>query len=212
MPATNILTKFHEDWTLNVTFRGLKSYYHSHIRKNAPSPGSHVFEQTGSMFKHVKDFIGINLLTKLLTRKTAPPPTVTIFESFHDDQTVNVANNVKNAPPPGDNINLLTMFHEYPTINVTTRKKALPPVFQATITIFKFLDDRTINVASRLYEENNATPPGGHVLQPTGANFELVQDLIGTNIGQCMLPRVLTSLMLTTHDERRTKGDHKSSS
>ncbi|KAH3752156.1 hypothetical protein DPMN_186768 [Dreissena polymorpha] len=42
----------------------------------------------------------------------------------------------------------------------------------------KFHEDRKINVASR----KNAPPPGGHVFQPTGIIFELVQDIIGMNL------------------------------
>ncbi|KAH3751442.1 hypothetical protein DPMN_186000 [Dreissena polymorpha] len=41
--GTNILTKFHEDWTMNVTSRVL-------TRKNAPPPSGHVFQQTGTIF------------------------------------------------------------------------------------------------------------------------------------------------------------------
>ncbi|KAH3877219.1 hypothetical protein DPMN_001081 [Dreissena polymorpha] len=39
----NLLTKFHEDQTINVTSRVLTRFYYSHIRKNAPPLGSHVF-------------------------------------------------------------------------------------------------------------------------------------------------------------------------
>ncbi|KAH3840849.1 hypothetical protein DPMN_114306, partial [Dreissena polymorpha] len=52
----NLLTKFHEDWTINVAFRVLTRFYYSHIRKNAPPLGSHVFSS--------KDIIETNLLTK----------------------------------------------------------------------------------------------------------------------------------------------------
>ncbi|KAH3887294.1 hypothetical protein DPMN_011310 [Dreissena polymorpha] len=96
---TNLLTKFHED------------------QKNAPPPGSHVFQPTGI----IQDIIGMNLLTK-----------------FHEDQTINVASRVKNAPPLGSHVfqakvtifvliqdiietNLLTKFHEDWTINVASR-------------------------------------------------------------------------------------------
>ncbi|KAH3880403.1 hypothetical protein DPMN_004317 [Dreissena polymorpha] len=39
----NLLTKFHEDRTVNVTSRVLTRFDHSHIRKNVPPLGSHVF-------------------------------------------------------------------------------------------------------------------------------------------------------------------------
>ncbi|KAH3705512.1 hypothetical protein DPMN_080588 [Dreissena polymorpha] len=80
---TNILTKFHEDWIINVASRVIIRFYYSHIIKNAPLPGGHAFQPTGIIFELVQHIIGINLLTK-----------------FHEDRTINVALE-KNAPPPG---------------------------------------------------------------------------------------------------------------
>ncbi|KAH3865603.1 hypothetical protein DPMN_028644 [Dreissena polymorpha] len=100
--GTNLLSKFHEDRKIDVASRVLP-------RKNAPSPGSHVFQQTGIIFVLIQDIIGMNLLTK-----------------FHKDQTINVASRVKKAPPLGSHVfsskhiidtNLLTKFHEDWTIN-----------------------------------------------------------------------------------------------
>ncbi|KAH3857285.1 hypothetical protein DPMN_099891 [Dreissena polymorpha] len=65
--GTNLLTKFHEDRKINVASRVL-------TRKNAPPPGSHVFQPTGIIFELIQDIIGMNVLTK-----------------FHEDRTVNVA-------------------------------------------------------------------------------------------------------------------------
>ncbi|KAH3846861.1 hypothetical protein DPMN_089167 [Dreissena polymorpha] len=45
-----------------------------------------------------------------------------------------------------------------------------------------FHEDRKINVASRVLTRKNAPHPGGHVFQPTGIIFELVQDIIGINL------------------------------
>ncbi|KAH3846487.1 hypothetical protein DPMN_088788 [Dreissena polymorpha] len=80
----NLLTKFHEDRTINVAFRVL-------TRKNAPPPGGYVFQATGTIFKHDQDIIGTNLLTKVLTRKNASSlgshvfqANVTIFELIQD--------------------------------------------------------------------------------------------------------------------------------
>ncbi|KAH3871495.1 hypothetical protein DPMN_034698 [Dreissena polymorpha] len=182
--GTNLLTKYHEDRKINVASRV----------KNAPPPGSHVFQPTGIIFELVQDIIGMNLLTKC-----------------HEDRTVNVLSRVltgfyyshirKNAPPLGSHVfraniiifkfiqdiietNLLTKFHEDWTINgasreltrqileinvasrVLTRKNA-PPLFH---------DDRKIYVTSRVLTS------GGHVFQPTGIIFELVQDIIGMNL------------------------------
>ncbi|KAH3800066.1 hypothetical protein DPMN_153691 [Dreissena polymorpha] len=119
---TNLLTKFHEDRKINVASRVL-------TRKNAPPPGSHVFQPIGIVFELVQYLIGMNLLTK-----------------FHEDRTVNVASRVKCPAPWRPCIiktNLLTIFHQ----------------------------DWTINAASRVLTRKNAPPPGGHVFKPTGINF-----------------------------------------
>ncbi|KAH3700015.1 hypothetical protein DPMN_074978 [Dreissena polymorpha] len=129
-----------------------------------------------------------------------------LLTKFHDYRIINVTSRVltrKNAPPPWwpsfIGMNLLTEFHEDPTINVASRVKNAPPlgshVFQAEVTIFKliqdiigtnlltkFHEDRKINVASRVLTRKNAPPLGGHVFQPTGIIFKLVQDIIGMNI------------------------------
>ncbi|KAH3826856.1 hypothetical protein DPMN_128769 [Dreissena polymorpha] len=67
---TNLLTKFHEDWTIN---------------EKCPTAGGHVFQATKTIFKLIQDIIGKNLLTKfhddrkinvtsrVLTRKIALP-------------------------------------------------------------------------------------------------------------------------------------------
>ncbi|KAH3869871.1 hypothetical protein DPMN_033044 [Dreissena polymorpha] len=85
--GTYLLTKFHEDRKINVASRGL-------TRKNAPPPGSHVFQPTGIILKLVQYIIRMNLLTK-----------------FHEDRAINVASRVltryyyshirKIAPPLG---------------------------------------------------------------------------------------------------------------
>ncbi|KAH3835341.1 hypothetical protein DPMN_108692 [Dreissena polymorpha] len=91
---TNLLPKFHEDWTIHVISRVL-------TKKNAPHPGchtnlltkihedwtinvasrpwyihpgGHIFQPTGTIFELIQDIIGTNLLTK-----------------FHDDRTIHVA-------------------------------------------------------------------------------------------------------------------------
>ncbi|KAH3844351.1 hypothetical protein DPMN_086609 [Dreissena polymorpha] len=62
----NLLTKVHEDWTINVASRMLTRFYYM---KNAPPLGSHVFQ--------TKISFGTNLLTK-----------------FHEDRKINVASRV----------------------------------------------------------------------------------------------------------------------
>ncbi|KAH3888881.1 hypothetical protein DPMN_012924 [Dreissena polymorpha] len=130
------------------------------------------------------NIIGTNLLTK-----------------FHEDRKINVASRVltrKNAPPPRSHVfqptgiifelfqdiigmNLLTKFNEDWTVNVASRvftrfyyshtRKIAPP-----------LGSHTINVASRVLTRKNAPPPGGHVFKAIKTIFELIQDIIGTNL------------------------------
>ncbi|KAH3890565.1 hypothetical protein DPMN_014650 [Dreissena polymorpha] len=64
---TNLLTKFHEDWTINRVL----------TRTNAPPPGGHVFKAIKTIFELIQDIIGMNLLTE-----------------FHEDWTINVASRV----------------------------------------------------------------------------------------------------------------------
>ncbi|KAH3704925.1 hypothetical protein DPMN_079986, partial [Dreissena polymorpha] len=172
--GTHLLTKFHEDWKINVASRVLTS-------KNAPPPGSHVFQPTGIIFNLFQDSISMNLLTK-----------------FHEDRTVNVASRGKNALPLESHVfqaniilniietNLLTKFNEDWTINVASREKCPAPgghVFKATTTIFeliqdiigtnvltKFQDDWKINVTSRVFTRKMPRSDGGHVFQRTDIN------------------------------------------
>ncbi|KAH3728051.1 hypothetical protein DPMN_053997 [Dreissena polymorpha] len=125
-------------------------------------------------------------ITRVLTRKNAPPPCGHVFQPtgiiFTLVQDIN-------------GMNLLTKFHKDRTINVASRVKNAPPlgshVFQAKVTIFeliqdiigtnllcKFHDDRKINVTSRVltrfyysHIRKYAPPPGGHVFQPTSIIF-----------------------------------------
>ncbi|KAH3831818.1 hypothetical protein DPMN_105089 [Dreissena polymorpha] len=156
-----------------------------------PRPlGGHVFPPTVTIFELIQDIIGTNHLTKfhddrtinvasrVLTRKNAPPP----------DRKINVASRVltrKNAPPPGSHVfqptgiifelvqdiigmNLLTKFHEDQTINMASRvftRKNAPPLGSFTIDIRK-----------------TATPPGGNVFSPIWTIFELVRDINETNV------------------------------
>ncbi|KAH3752619.1 hypothetical protein DPMN_187240 [Dreissena polymorpha] len=149
--GTNRLTKFHDDRTIHVTSIVLIS----HIKKIAPPPGGHVFKATETVFELIQDIIRTNLPTK-----------------FHKDRKINVAYRVftsfhyshirKNAPPPGGHV-----FQ--PTVIIIIRMNLLT----------KFNEDLTINVASRV---KNAQPTGGHVFQANVTIFELMQDIIKTNL------------------------------
>ncbi|KAH3812340.1 hypothetical protein DPMN_140770 [Dreissena polymorpha] len=193
----NPLTKFHEDWTTNVASRVLTRFYYSHIRKNAPPLGSHVFQAKVTIFKLIQDIIGTNLLSK-----------------FHEYQKINVASRVINAPPPGGHV-----FQQTGIIF-----KVVQDIIGMNL-LTKFHEDQTINVASRVltrfyysHIRKNATPHGSHVFQANITIFELIQDIIETNLltkfyedWTKMWPlRELTRQMLMPHNARRTKGDHKS--
>ncbi|KAH3843181.1 hypothetical protein DPMN_116691 [Dreissena polymorpha] len=230
--GTSLLTKFHDDLTINVASRVLTrpcflatetifELIQDIIRTNlltnvnkekCPAPGGHVFQPTSTIFELVHDIIGMNLLTK-----------------FHEDRTINVASRLKNAPP-------LAAI-------VLTRKTALPPgghVFSPIWTILelvrdindtnvltKFHDDWAKIVTSRVFTRNTAPPPGGHLHEDWTSNvsstvftsFELSRGINGTNVLTKfhedrtinVTSRVFTRQMLTAHDARRTKDDHKSS-
>ncbi|KAH3707730.1 hypothetical protein DPMN_067141 [Dreissena polymorpha] len=199
----NLLTKFHEDQTINVASRV----------KNAPPLGSHVFQANVTIFKLIQDIIESNLLTKfhedwpinvasrVLTRKNAPP-LVAIYMMIGK----NVTSRVLTKPPRWScfstnrhiiAMNLLTEFHEDPTINVASRvhiRKNAPPlgshVFQANVTIFELIHDiNKTNLLTIFHEDWTINPymqkcptPGGHVFQPKGIISELVQDIIAMNL------------------------------
>ncbi|KAH3844294.1 hypothetical protein DPMN_086551 [Dreissena polymorpha] len=154
---------------------------------------------------------------------TFPPPGC----HFHEDRKINAAFRVKHAPPPGGH-----------------GKRSRPlggHVFQATGTILELIHDiigenlltklrdyRAINVVSRVLIRfylshiiKMPPPPSGvHVFQPTVTIFELVQEIIGTNLLNefhedriiNVTFRVLTRQMLTPHDAQRTTDKKRSQS
>ncbi|KAH3818035.1 hypothetical protein DPMN_119622 [Dreissena polymorpha] len=93
--GTNLLTKFHEYPKIYMASRVL-------TRKNAPPPGSHVFQPTGIIFELFQDIIEMNLLTK-----------------FHEDRTVNVVSREQEYIYI-NKTNVLTKFHDDWAKNVTS--------------------------------------------------------------------------------------------
>ncbi|KAH3880126.1 hypothetical protein DPMN_004039 [Dreissena polymorpha] len=148
------------------------------LHQNCCYPGSHVFQQTVTIFELSQAINTANLRTN----KAAPPPgghifqqTETIFKlsltiiktnvqtKFHEDWTINVTPRVlisKTALPPGET-NVLTKFHEDWTKNVTS----------LAFTCFHYI-----------HIEKTALPPGGHVFSPIWTFFELLRDINKTNI------------------------------
>ncbi|KAH3769996.1 hypothetical protein DPMN_171275 [Dreissena polymorpha] len=189
---TNVLTKLHEDWTINVTSRVL-------TRKFAPPTGGHVFQRTGTIFKLSITIIETNVLPK-----------------FHEDCTINMTSRVKIASSPGGHIfqqtgtifklvpiirtNVLTKFHEDWNIN----KTCMPPIWALSSgnhsvngptdgrtdrrtdgptdmckTIYPLFFEGGHNKTSRV---KTAPPPGGHVFQRIGIILELIRNIIRTNV------------------------------
>ncbi|KAH3782917.1 hypothetical protein DPMN_160841 [Dreissena polymorpha] len=113
---TNVLTKFHEDWTKNVT-----------SNKTAPPPGGHVFSLIWTVFKHIRGINKTNVLTKfhddwaktvtsrVFTRNTAPPPGGHVFQrTIIGHQIFELSRGIIGT-------NVLTMFHEDRIGNVASR-------------------------------------------------------------------------------------------
>ncbi|KAH3856753.1 hypothetical protein DPMN_099347 [Dreissena polymorpha] len=155
----NLLTKFHEDWTINVASRV----------KNAPPLGSHVFQAKVTIFKLIQDIIGTNLLSN----------------KFYEDRKINVASRVltRKCPAPWRpffqpsgivfeliqdiiGMNLLTKFHEDQTINVVSR------------VLTRFYNIHMIYSHIR----KNAPPLGSHVFQANVTIFEVIENIIETNL------------------------------
>ncbi|KAH3882371.1 hypothetical protein DPMN_006307 [Dreissena polymorpha] len=196
--GTNLLTKFHDDRTINTASRVL-------TRKNATPPWRPYIIVTNHHTKFHNDRT-INVASRVLTRKNAPPLT-NLLTKFHEDWTISVVFRVftsKNAPPLCSPVfqanvtifeliqdiiqnNLLTKVHEDWAINVaaSVNKENAPPLRNHTNLLTKFHEDWTINVACRVLKsqkKKNAPPPGGRVFTATETIFELIKNIIGTNL------------------------------
>ncbi|KAH3843224.1 hypothetical protein DPMN_116735 [Dreissena polymorpha] len=106
------------DWTSNVTSRVLTRFNHSHLWENAPPPGGHFFYNNGTIFELIQDIIGAH---PCFSTDQA------IFELIQDITRTYV----------------LINFHEDRTIHVTSR------VLTLKTDTHRIYDDWTINVASR---------------------------------------------------------------
>ncbi|KAH3827288.1 hypothetical protein DPMN_129219 [Dreissena polymorpha] len=103
---TNVLTKLHEDWTINVTL------------KNCLAPGGHIFQWTRPFSNSTELLLRQIVLTsqtaphtgwpywtknktsRVLTRKTAPPPDIigkNVLTKFHKDWIINVLRTINVA-------------------------------------------------------------------------------------------------------------------
>ncbi|KAH3845752.1 hypothetical protein DPMN_088040 [Dreissena polymorpha] len=204
--GTKLLTKFHEDWTINVVSRvftnkcgrttdgqltktGHKSSPEQSGKLPHP-PGSHVFLLIRTICKLICDIYKTNLFTKKL------PPCSHIIQLTG---TIFELNSCINET------NVLTKFHENWAKNVTSRKTAPPPsshVIQLTGTIFelnshiketnalsKFHENWAKNVTSTVFTcfhyihiQNNDPPTGSLVFSPIPTIFKDVRDINKTNV------------------------------
>ncbi|KAH3790108.1 hypothetical protein DPMN_168303 [Dreissena polymorpha] len=119
---TNLLTKFHENWTMRPLEKNARPLLHENLTINVASRENAPPQPTGVILKLVKDIIGLNLLTK-----------------FHEDRTMKVTSR------------LLTRFY-YSNIRINAPKRihVLIQEIIATDLPTKFHGDWTINAASRV--------------------------------------------------------------
>ncbi|KAH3821833.1 hypothetical protein DPMN_123601 [Dreissena polymorpha] len=183
---TNVLTKFHDDWTKNVT----------NTVKKTPRPGGHVFFTDPNHCLNQPSYQRNKYWTKNVSyrlfscfhyihiEKTAPPPGGHVFQMFTTIfKLVRYPHKQLTPTPRGGHVclpiqtifelnlriqetNPLTKVHEDWTKNVTSR----------------FHNDWAKIVTSRVFTRNTAPPPGGHVFQRTLTIFELNQHIIKSNI------------------------------
>ncbi|KAH3865782.1 hypothetical protein DPMN_028825 [Dreissena polymorpha] len=172
----NHLTKFHDNWTINVASR----------EKNAPPPDT---IRTNLLTKFHEDR-KINVASRVLTRKNAPP----LAAIYYWDRTKNVASRVKNTPPLGShvfqaNLTIFELIQDIIETNFLT----------------KFHEDWTINVASRVFTRKNAPPFGSHVFLANVTIFELIQDIIETNFPTKFHKDLTINVASTDLDHFRTR-------
>ncbi|KAH3881235.1 hypothetical protein DPMN_005158 [Dreissena polymorpha] len=167
--GTNLLTKFHEDWKINVA-----------SREKCPALGQPFFQPTGIIFELVQDIIRMNLLTKFDEDLTANVASRTNpLTKFHEDWTINVASRVltrKTAPPTGGHVfsPIWTIFELVRDINETN-------------VLNKFHDNWAKIVTSRVFTRNTAPPPwlpywASNLTSTVFTSFELSRGINGANL------------------------------
>ncbi|KAH3894568.1 hypothetical protein DPMN_018726 [Dreissena polymorpha] len=153
------LTKFHEDWTINVTFR----------KKCAAHWQPYIIAKNFLTKFHEDQTI--NVAFTVLTSQPKPSflliQDIKYSDKFHEDWTINVTFGpymyYEKCPNPGGHV-----FQPTRTIFELVQD------ITGTILLTKVHEDRTINVASR--------PNGCHVFQPTRHIIEFAQVIIRTNL------------------------------
>ncbi|KAH3849511.1 hypothetical protein DPMN_091914 [Dreissena polymorpha] len=122
--GTNLLNKFHDDRTINVSSRVLTTFYDSLWGKNALSPGSHFHENEtiNAVSRELTRITDTATRRPLLTKKNHRPLAAIFFQATgttcklvqYIKGTLNVDSRVlrsvyyshtwKNAPPPGGHV------------------------------------------------------------------------------------------------------------
>ncbi|KAH3887326.1 hypothetical protein DPMN_011342 [Dreissena polymorpha] len=203
---TNLLTKFHEDWTINVAFRELTRQMltpHNAQRDkkrsqkftmsmlcsviNVASKVAHLSFKQNYLFFAAQDIIKTNILTKfpgeVLTRINYPPLGSHVFQKI---------DTILDLIPDIIKINVLTKecyrknvpppgshFHDHWTISVSSRVI----VFQQTRTIFTNQDIPKTNLLTKFHEDWRKMPrPWRPFFQLTSTIFELFQDITATHL------------------------------
>ncbi|KAH3690314.1 hypothetical protein DPMN_191084 [Dreissena polymorpha] len=152
---TNVLTKFHEDWTNNVTSRVFTCFHYIHLKKTVPSPCSHVFSPIWTIFQLVRDINKTNGLTKF-HNDWAKIVTSRVFTRF-------LYSHIRNtAPPPGGHIfqrtgTISQLNQHIIKTNILTHFE-LSRGMNGTNVLTKFREDRTINMASGVLTRQMLTP------------------------------------------------------
>ncbi|KAH3866088.1 hypothetical protein DPMN_029140 [Dreissena polymorpha] len=142
--GTNIVTKILEDRKINVTSRVL-------TMKNAPPPGSHVFQPIVTIFELIQDIIETYILAKFYKDWNINAQTIigtNIVTKILEDRKINVTSRVKNAPPPGSHVfqPIVTIF------------ELIQDIIETYI-LAKFYEDWNINVASNILESIKLLQP-----------------------------------------------------
>ncbi|KAH3746645.1 hypothetical protein DPMN_181055 [Dreissena polymorpha] len=177
---TNVLTKLHEDWAKNVSFRLFTCLHYIHTEKTAPPPGGHVFPPIMTIFKLVRDINETNDLTK-----------------FHDDWAIIVTSRVftrNTAPPPGGHVFQWTRTTNGTESTLDTEAANICGILALKYLIWRKPTNQQTNQPTNRQGKNNMSPTtivedikmprprGGHVFQPTSIIFELFQDIIRMNL------------------------------
>ncbi|KAH3751410.1 hypothetical protein DPMN_185966 [Dreissena polymorpha] len=178
------LTKFHEDWTINVT-----------LREKFPTHWQPYIIAKKILTKFHEDQT-INVAFTVLTRKKANQNHLSYSSRISNNWTINVTFGpymyYEKCPNPGGHV-----FQPTRTIFELVQD------IIGTILLTKVHKDRTINVASR--------PNGCHVFQPTRHIIEFAQVIIRTNLltkfhGDRTINANIYAARCQTHNRQ---GDHK---